>query len=261
MGFRTPSFLLVLTVLAMPVLAQGPGDRDTLVQVSTLDALMAGLYDGLTPVRELRTLGDTGIGTVHALDGEMIALDGTFYQVTSDGAVHKMGPSVRVPFAVVTWFDRDLTTTPAAVLDLPGLTKLVDGMIPSPNLFHAIRVDGEFNFVRTRSVPKQSRPYPKLSEVAAHQPTFDLKRVRGTLIGLRCPYFVKGANLPGYHFHFVDEARTCGGHVLGLELASGVVSVDVTPRFHLSLPTTREFLHGDFQAQDPQAVEAVEKAQ
>lgn len=50
--------------------------QDTLYQVSTLDSLMQGVYDGELMLEELLQRGDFGIGTFDALDGEMVILDG-----------------------------------------------------------------------------------------------------------------------------------------------------------------------------------------
>ncbi len=43
-------------------------------QVSTLNALVEGLYDGEITYGELREHGDFGIGTFNALDGVMILM-------------------------------------------------------------------------------------------------------------------------------------------------------------------------------------------
>ncbi|NLO29340.1 MAG: alpha-acetolactate decarboxylase, partial [Methanosarcina mazei] len=58
---------------------------DVLYQVSTIDALLLGVYDGVLPVSDLKTHGDFGIGTFDGLEGEMLALDGNYYQIKTDG--------------------------------------------------------------------------------------------------------------------------------------------------------------------------------
>ncbi|WP_231464489.1 acetolactate decarboxylase [Selenomonas sp. AE3005] len=39
-----------------------------------------GYLGGTVTVRDVRSLGDTGIGTFEGVNGEMIVLDGTVYQ-------------------------------------------------------------------------------------------------------------------------------------------------------------------------------------
>jgi acetolactate decarboxylase len=78
------SLMVVLTVLLATTLTFGAGpdqDRDLLFQVSTLSALQEGVYDGVISLQELSKHGDFGIGTFAGLDGEMIELNGKFYQI------------------------------------------------------------------------------------------------------------------------------------------------------------------------------------
>jgi hypothetical protein len=49
----------------------------TLFQTSIIDALLEGKYDGDVSFAQLEERGDFGLGTLDALDGEMIALEGT----------------------------------------------------------------------------------------------------------------------------------------------------------------------------------------
>lgn len=77
----------------------------TLFQTSTVDALLGGNYEGDVSFAELEAYGDFGLGTFDALDGEMIALDGAFYQVKADGRAYDVDERMKTPFAVVTFFE------------------------------------------------------------------------------------------------------------------------------------------------------------
>src|SRR5262245_17235824 len=57
-------------------------------QNSTINALLEGVYDGSMTYGELRRHGDFGLGTFNSLDGEMIAVDGEFFQIKSDGVAY-----------------------------------------------------------------------------------------------------------------------------------------------------------------------------
>src|ERR671910_2342862 len=73
----------------------------TLFQTSTIDALLEGNYEGDVSFAELGDRGDFGLGTFDALDGEMICLDGNFYQIKADGRAYAVEKRTRTPFAVV----------------------------------------------------------------------------------------------------------------------------------------------------------------
>ena len=232
---------------------------DTLVQVSTIDALVKGIFDGGVNFGELRKLGDFGIGTLDNLDGEMLALDGKFYQITSDGVVHEVPDQKETPFSAMTFFKSDKTIPLQAADSLAGLQKQLDAATSSGNLFYAVKVTGTFPVMNLRSVPRQNPPFVTLPEAVKHQSVFKLENVRGTLVGFRCPDYVKGINVPGYHFHFISEDRKQGGHVLECTLASGEAGLDTLENFKMLLPQDEAFLKADFTTHDEAALEAVEK--
>jgi len=181
--------------------------KDTLMQVSTIDALLAGAYDGQMTLGELKTHGNFGLGTFDALDGEMIALDGEIWKAKSDGTVRVMPDSAATPFAAVINFDADQTATLSDPLTDEALQGKVDQLAPNKNLFLAVRVDGTFPTMKVRSVPKQNKPYPPLSDVVKHQAVFEYTNVTGTVVGFRCPAFVKGITVPGRPLHRRPCAR------------------------------------------------------
>jgi acetolactate decarboxylase len=208
----------------------------TLFQTSTIDALLEGKYDGDVSFAELEDRGDFGLGTLDALDGEMLALDGDFYQVKADGRAYPVGKHLRTPFAVVTFFEPNLSRMLATPMDFEALGAYLDRLVGDETSCYAVRVDGRFDYVKTRSVPRQRKPYPPLVEVVGDQPTFELRDVRGSLVGFRFPDHSGGLNVPGYHFHFITDDRSAGGHVLACELTRGELRVDREADLRLELP-------------------------
>ena len=236
----TQKLFSIFLALALPFLAFGcqtPAPHG-ITQVATIDALLAGVYDGHMSLKTLRGYGDLGIGTFAGLDGEMVLLDGKFYQVRADGNVYRPPLSARTPFACVTTFAADCREKIDSPMTMKALEAKIDALAPQPNRFCAFRLHGEFSQVRTRSVPAQHQPYLPLVEVTKTQAVFTLFNVRGTIIGFRSPAFAKGVNMPGYHLHFLADDLSGGGHVLDVELAHGVLETDSTHDWlHIYLPT------------------------
>jgi acetolactate decarboxylase len=228
-------------------------------QNSTINALLEGVYDGSMTYGELRRHGDFGLGTFNALDGEMIAVDGGFFQIKSDGVAYPVSDGQRTPFATVLFFRPTLRWPLNGPFDYVRFQALVDGLMEGPNLFYAVRVDGRFKSVTTRSVPRQENPYPPLAEVAKTQPVFHLEGVSGTLAGFRFPDFARGLNVPGFHFHFLTADRRAGGHVLDLVLTRGELAIDASARFHLELPIDPTFLHADLGHDRDDALDQAER--
>jgi len=232
---------LVGIAVALAAGCASPAERDVLYQVSTLDALAEGAYDGHVTISELRRHGDFGIGTFDALDGEMVVLDGRVYQIRADGKAQRAGSETTTPFAEVTFFEADHTGSIEGPFDREELERLLDHLLPAENVFYAIKIEGTFAYVKTRSVPKQTKPYSRLAEATQGQPTFEFENVRGTMVGFRCPPGAGGGEGGGWHLHFITADRTAGGHVLELRIEKVRIEIDYTYGLRVVLPRGTDF--------------------
>jgi acetolactate decarboxylase len=64
-------------------------------------------------------------------------------------------------------------------------------------------------------------------------------------VGIWAPQFSSAFNIAGYHFHFLSEDRTKGGHLLECSGKDLRVRVERLSDFHLSPPEAEEFLRAD----------------
>jgi hypothetical protein len=127
-----------------------------LYQTSLMSALLAGVYVGEMTYGEIRKHGDLGLGTFNELDGEMVRFEGTFHQLRSDGSARPVTPDQKTPFAVVTFFKAEKDLDLPQPMTKTDLLALIEKATVA-NLFTAVRVDGTFDEVRTRTVTRQSR--------------------------------------------------------------------------------------------------------
>lgn len=228
--------VLVAGVAAFSLLPAPSQDREQLYQMSSLNALVHGDYRGAGTVGSLLSHGGVGLGTFEGLDGEMIVIDGRCYQASADGAVREMSPSAVVSFAQVTFFDADGTVPLTGRLSTAAAEDLPLQSLPSEDAFFVITIHGTFDNMTVRSVPKQSEPYPPLSDVVANQTIFHYPGVTGTVVGLWSPAFTTGLSSAGFHFHFISDDRTVGGHVLSFDLTDLEAQWDQTLRYVVELP-------------------------
>jgi acetolactate decarboxylase len=217
--------------------------RETLFQVSTMQALLAGDFDGKITLGELKQHGDFGIGMIDGLDGEMVALNGQFFRAREDGHIFSVSDRITVAFAVVTFFDADHSVK---VEKIPGdfltIRKSISSLIPDKNAFYAIKIEGEFKTINTRSVPVQSKPHRGLLEVLKKDQKIQvLKNVKGTMVGFWFPVYSGGINVPRYHFHFLSRNQKRGGHVLDCSLRHGTIEIDHTPNIRIELLFPQDF--------------------
>ena len=144
-------------------------------------------------------------------------------------------------------------------MDFKQLQTYIEGVIPTKNIFYAVRIDGNFKYIKTRSVPKQSKPYPRLVEVTKNQPTFEFHDVKGTILGYWLPEYVNGVNMAGYHFHFLSGDKKAGGHLLECQMTDSKLSIDFTYQLNLVLPEKSDFYNTDLSKDTKKELENIEK--
>ncbi|MDA9470066.1 acetolactate decarboxylase [Enterococcus sp. 5H] len=214
-----------------------------LYQHGTLGALMAGLMDGTETIDNILKKGDFGIGTLSSLDGELIILDGKAFQGREDGALLELDGEIETPYVAVTTFNPTLRSDIEAC-DNHKISELIRKQLKSENLFHAIKLHGNFKEVHIRVMPRQQKPYKRLVEVSKDQPEFIKKNVTGTIVGFFTPELFQGVAAADFHLHFIDDELTFGGHLMDYTLETGILEIQAMDSLLQHFPKNDEtFIH------------------
>ncbi|MDU3817249.1 MAG: acetolactate decarboxylase [Pantoea sp.] len=233
--------------------------ESVIYQTSLMSALLSGVYEGSRTIADLLKKGDFGLGTFNRLDGELIAFNSQVYQLRADGSANAARPDQRTPFAVMTFFQPQYHHHFDGPADRDAVHEIINQQISSDNQFCALRIDGRFSQVETRTVPCQHRPYKPMMEAVEQQPTFHFDQRDGVLIGFRTPQYMQGINVAGYHEHFITDDRQGGGHVLNYSLESGVLTFGAISKLVVDLPEDPDFLQANLNPDDlDSAIRAVE---
>lgn len=227
----------------------------TLYQYGTLALLVPGLFEGTKSIDDILKHGDTGIGTGDGLDGELIVLNGHPYQVDGSGKVNKLDSNFMVPFADVHFanfkplFELESDITPTSLEKKQYYRRLI--MIIYSSLLDCTVT---LKKIATRSVDKQSKPYPKLVECADKQNEFSAEDKCGTLIGYYSPKLFNGPSVGGFHLHFLADDLSIGGHLLDFEVDNGTVEIQPFNKLEQDFPTgSQEFMKHDFSKDNIEA--------
>jgi acetolactate decarboxylase len=211
----------------------------TLFQSMPSSAFKTGLYSPYLTIGAARAHGDFGVGEYEFLDGEVTAVNGNYYRQTADGKLLLMEADERLCFASVTHFvpgnnfelDGGLTETTIQ----PVLLK----QFGTDNAIFAMRIDGTFDQVTTTAVRRQSEPFATFDKV--QHVSFQFSALAGTLVCFYAPGFLAETGIAGFHYHFLAEDRTGGGHVTGFTLRTGVAQWCRLGQFTLGIPCEPAF--------------------
>ena len=215
--------------------------RVKFTQVSLFSVLLSGRYDGVITLAEVKQIGDMSIATMDRLDGEMQMINGVVYQACSDGHVYQTGDAATIPFGTICNFHSEqslpLENIPTYELFEEHLGKICS----QENFPLAIHFTGHFRHMKVRTVGRQEQDGLGLADAAKNEAVFDLSDTSGDLVGFRLPGYVNGVNAPGWHLHFVDTERRCGGHVVNFSLRKGELRYCYADDFQIHLPEKSVF--------------------
>lgn len=214
-------------------IAATPPVNDVITFFSLNHAIRQGQYDEVTTAGMLKTYGNFGLGSEERLASELVMIDGVPYGIASDGAAHPMKDTTGIAFAVVKTFAADTSVLVKEVNSMDALKDFLDTEV-NQNRLAAVRIEGTFTSITYRSYVAQEKPYKPIEGV--EERFFTKKRMKGTLLGFYTPASLAVMNSPVYHFHFINDDRTTGGHVTDCYIADAKVSIDYSGEMRVLLP-------------------------
>nr|WP_320024865.1 acetolactate decarboxylase [uncultured Acetobacterium sp.] len=200
---------------------------ETLFQVSTLTDFQNKGYDGQISIETMLAYGDTGFGTYHELNGEMIVLDGVAYRALGDCSVEVADLSDTTPFATLGFLKKDEEQFLAVNGDLTALMKNLNSLTGISQKPILARLTGVFDIIELHGVWPQKKPYEELDKIVSDQSILVMEKIRGFLVGIYCPESAQGMNVVGWHFHFLSADKKIGGHVNDLSVGDLAVEFEI----------------------------------
>ncbi|KNZ43281.1 acetolactate decarboxylase [Acetobacterium bakii] len=190
--------------------------KEELYQVSTLATFQNRGYDGQLSIRRMLEFGNTGFGTFHGLNGEMIVVGGVVYRALGDCTLEAVKDSETTPFATLGFLGKKAPVVLDVYGNLTALKESLDDVIGDQQKLILSQISGVFEKIAIHSVWPQTKPYDELKKIVDDQDIYIYENIEGTLVGVHCPQSAEGFNVLGWHFHFISEDRQIGGHVNGL---------------------------------------------
>jgi acetolactate decarboxylase len=201
-------------------------NSDAITQYGSKAGFLERSYVGTTTYEEIKKQGDFAIGTFNYVDGEMAAINNNFMRIPASGEVHPASDSLMAPFAVIKHFKVDNSLMINEEKSMNEIWSIVKEAFTDTSKPIAIKVTGSFASVKARSIHKETEPFQSLPEIVANQVIFNLEDVSGSMIGYWFPKYMDGVNFPGFHFHFLNDDLTKGGHLLDCIIKQGEIEID-----------------------------------
>ena len=219
-----------LAISASPSAASPlPQPRGWVAQIGSLAYLTTPNFSGLAPISMATSQATLGVGTFNHLSGELILVDGVLFRVSINGRPSVVPATRTTPFIQAIKFRPQLSLRIPAGTACADLLPIIDDAVGTTSGVVALRVEGSFRRLQTRSVEGQSEPYPPFPDVVAQQTLFTLDGLAATLVGFRSGPDLAGLSPVGVHLHGVTSDLQAGGHVVSCVAGKGVkIQLQVT---------------------------------
>ena len=234
----------------------------TLYQLALFQSVAQGEYYGASTVGDFKKHGDFGMGIFEAVNGELIMLDGVVYQALHDGSVVIPPDDTRIPYGNCTFFTPDIVMQDITCGSLTELEVTLNLAVlrHGKNQFYFAKIQGIFPVVHVRSELKQEEPYRMLNiALRTDQREYHHENLSGTMVGLYCPAFMQSMNAPGWHFHFISEDGTIGGHMTGAVLQNCKSTLCKMSRLVTDIPDSDSFNSKDLGQDVMEAIREAER--
>lgn len=213
------------------------------IQFSTIQALLVGLYDGVFSVQDVQKAGTIGLGCSCGIDGELVLTQQTCYVARAHQPLSILKAEDKIPFAQVAHFEPTLFKKIENITNKDILNDLLIDFAQTENLFLGFRIQGKFKKIVLRQPPTGlSKPYPPMTEVFKDQTEQTLENIEGTLIGFWSPKAYQGVTVAGEHIHFIDTPHQQGGHVLDVNIEHANLEMQIYAGIDIRLSTDETFL-------------------
>ena len=197
-------------------------ERIQFTQISLFSVLLGGRYGGIVGVGEVKKLGNLAIATMDRLDGEVQMIDGVVYQACADGSVRLPGDEETIPFGTVAAFRAEQKLSLNGISSYEQFEERMKELCPRDDYPPTVR--------------RQEQDGVGLAEAAKDEAVFEWDGISGDLVGFRLPGYLAGVNAPGWHLHFMDADRRCGGHVVNFSIDEGKLGFCLAHDFRILLP-------------------------
>jgi acetolactate decarboxylase len=213
---------LTIGLTIVPLNSAAANDNAPLRQIGTYDYLVQPNFTGLSPIKAATKGVTLGLGTFDNLDGELVIVGGIGYRIPTSGIPQQITGNELTPFLQAIKFKPTKSGPVPPGTQCSDLIPAINSLTATDAGIVAVRVRGTFTQLTTRSVPRQSEPWPSLAQVIGEQTQFDLSGSRAVLVGFRQANDFLGVGQPGLHLHGLTANKNAGGHVLSCTAGSDV---------------------------------------
>lgn len=199
---------------------------DEIVQYSTKQNLADEKFEGSFKIDMLGEYGDFGVVILNGSGGEMVLIDNVSYKIADGGITENTPPGLSASYFTVKFFQSDKSAKLHDINSIEDLFEKIKSGIKDTSHFAAIRIDGDFSYLKTQSISKIAKPSSSVNEAADDMTVSQFENIEGTLVGFYIPSLYENINFTEFNFLFISKDKTKGGQLLDCKVKNVKVIYD-----------------------------------
>ncbi len=218
---RTLSYF-ALFILSLAIFGCKTIPTNTITQVSTVKSIKENNTAPLISVSELKTFGNTGVGIVEGLKGQIIINDNKIYLINDKFIATPAFSFTELTYANIVNFNWDTQLNISSRKTMVEVEEIINKTVPNNDIMCALKIKGKFLNIKLTTVS------------AKDSQQIEYQDIPGTIVGFRFPKYTKEISPEGFIFFFIADNKKNGGDVVDFLLQTGTIEIDLCNKLNIN---------------------------
>jgi len=195
---------------------------NTITQVSTVKSIKENNTAPFIANCELTTFGNTGIGIMEGLKGQVIINNNKVYAINDKFLATPAFSFTELTYANIVNFNWDTQLNLSSRKTMLEIENLIKKTVPNDDIMCALKIKGKFLNIKLTTV------------TAKNDGQIEYQDISGTIVGFRFPKYTKEISPEGFIFFFIADNKKNGGDVVDFLLQTGTIEIDLCNKLNIN---------------------------
>jgi acetolactate decarboxylase len=195
---------------------------NTITQVSTVKSIKENNTAPLISTSELKAYGNTGIGIVEGLKGQVIISNNNVYELNDKFIAVPAFGFTELTYANIVNFNWDTQLNLSSRTTMLEVEEIIKNTVTNDDIMCALKIKGKFLNIKLTTVTSKDGQQIEYQDIS------------GTIVGFRFPKYTKEISPEGFIFFFIADNKKNGGDVVDFLLQTGTVEIDLCNKLNIN---------------------------
>jgi len=194
---------------------------NTITQISTVKSVKENNTAPLISSSELTRFGNTGVGIIEGLKGEVIINNNNVYSINDKFIATPAFGFTELTYVNIVNFNWDTQLNLSSRKTMLEIEDLIKKTVPNDDIMCVLKITGKFLNMKLTTL------------TAKDGGQIEYQDISGTIVGFRFPKYTKEISPEGFTFFFIADNKKNGGDVVDFLLQTGTIEIDLCNKLNI----------------------------